>query len=177
MDRHELARHITQRARLTGQFTLRSGRTSSVYWDKYRFESDPALLKAIIEELRSLLPPTFDKLAGLELGGIPLATGLSLATGRPCLFVRKEAKTYGTGHLVEGGWRAGERLVVVEDVLTSGGQVAMSVQQMRDLGLVVAHVVCVIDREEGARERLGEIGCELATVFTMAELAKHAGDQ
>jgi orotate phosphoribosyltransferase len=175
VERQELARQIAQRARLTGPFTLRSGRVSPVYWDKYRFESDPMLLRAIVAQLQRLLPSAFDKLAGLELGGVPLATGLSLATGRPCLFVRKVAKAYGTSQLVEGGWTAGERVVVVEDVLTSGGQVAMSVEQMRALGLVAAHVVCVIDREEGARERLAEIGCQVAPVFTMTELAAHAG--
>jgi orotate phosphoribosyltransferase len=121
-----------------------------------------------------LLPPSFDKLAGLELGGVPLATGLSLATGRSCLFVRKAAKPYGTGQLVEGGWTVGERVVVVEDVVTSGGQVAASVGQMRALGLVVADAVCVIDREEGARELLGEIGCRLAAVFSMTELSAPA---
>ena len=170
MDRQELARQISRRARLTGQFTLRSGRTSSVYWDKYRFESDPVVLTAIIAQLQTLLPPTFDKLAGLELGGIPLATG------RPCLFVRKAAKPYGTGQLVEGGWTAGEQVVVVEDVMTSGGQVVTSVQQMRELGLIVTQALCVVDREEGARARLAEIGCRLAAVFTMTELAAHAED-
>ena len=176
MDRQELARQISRRARLTGRFTLRSGRTSSVYWDKYRFESDPVVLTAIIAQLQTLLPPTFDKLAGLELGGIPLATGLSLATGRPCLFVRKAAKPYGTGQLVEGGWTAGEQVVVVEDVMTSGGQVVTSVQQMRELGLIVTQAVCVVDREEGAGARLEEIGCRMAAVFTMTELAAHAED-
>jgi orotate phosphoribosyltransferase len=176
MDRQELARQIVRRARLTGRFTLRSGRSSAVYWDKYRFESEPAVLRAIVDQLAPLLPTGFDKLAGLELGGVPLATGLALATGRPCLFVRKAAKPYGTSQLVEGGWTAGERVVVVEDVMTSGGQVVASVQQMRELGLVVAHAVCVIDREEGARERLAEIGCRMAAVFTMAELAGQGDD-
>jgi orotate phosphoribosyltransferase len=175
MDRPELARQIVQRARLTGQFTLRSGRTSTVYWDKYRFESEPAVLRAIVEHLQSLLPTAYDKLAGLELGGIPLVTGLSLATGRPCLFVRKVAKPYGTSELVEGGWAAGEHIVVVEDVITSCGQVTMSVQQMRELGLVVTHAVCVIDREEGARQRLQQIGCQLGAIFTRAELAAYGG--
>jgi orotate phosphoribosyltransferase len=177
MDRPELAQRIVQRARLIGQFTLRSGRTSAVYWDKYRFESDPVVLRAIIEHLLLLLPPTYDKLAGLELGGIPLVTGLSLATGRPCLFVRKVAKPYGTSELVEGGWTAGEQVVVVEDVMTSGGQVAISVQQMRDLGLIVRHAVSVIDREEGARERLRELGCDLRAIFTRTDLDAHGGEE
>jgi orotate phosphoribosyltransferase len=171
MDRQAIAREIVARARLTGRFTLRSGRTSDVYWDKYRFESDPRLLGAIVGLMEPLLPPVFDKLAGLELGGIPLATGLALATDHPCLFVRKEAKPYGTAQLVEGGWTPGERVVVVEDVMTSGGQVALSVEQLRGLGLIVVGAICVIDREEGASERLATIDCPLTAVFTMRELA------
>src|SRR5438270_13580361 len=123
MNRNDLAKKIRDRSFLTGDFLLRSGRRSSFYWDKYRFESDPELLGAIATELRLLLPESFDRLAGLELGGIPLATALSLETGKPCLYVRKAAKTYGTCNLVEGGFQPGEVAVAVEDVVTSGGQV------------------------------------------------------
>lgn len=170
MDKPDLARQIKAISFLTGQFKLRSGKISSFYWDKYRFESDPVLLSTIVEELQKLLPPSFDKLAGLELGGIPLATALSLKTDKPCLYVRKVAKEYGTCNLVEGGFQAGETAVVVEDVITTAGQVCASVQQMRELGLVVQHVICVIDRQEGGRENLGKIGCSLASVFTIDEL-------
>ena len=123
VDRAALARRIREVAYLTGQFTLRSGATSTFYWDKYRFESDPAILAAVTEAMLPILPASYDKLAGLELGGIPLATSLSLQSGKPCLYVRKEAKSYGTSNLVEGGHRQGERVVVIEDVITSGGQV------------------------------------------------------
>ena len=91
MEKAELAKQMKAVSYLTGRFKLRSGRTSSFYWDKYRFESDPVLLSAVVDEMVKLLPASFDKLAGLELGGIPLATGLSLQTNKPCLFVRKEA--------------------------------------------------------------------------------------
>jgi orotate phosphoribosyltransferase len=147
---------------------------SSVYWDKYRFESDPPILRAIAYLMRSLLPAGLDRLAGLELGGVPLATALSLETGAPVLFVRKVAKSYGTANLVEGGFRTGERAVVVEDVVTSGGQVCRSVRQMRELGLTVEHVVCVIDREEGGAENIAGMGCQLTPLFTMAELERLA---
>ena len=172
MNKVELAKRIKAASYLTGQFTLRSGKISSFYWDKYRFESDPVLLQAIVAELQTRLPTYFDKLAGLELGGIPLATGLSLKTGVPCLYVRKEAKTYGTCNLVEGGFHAGETAVVVEDVITTAGQVCASVSQMRELGLIVEHVVCVIDRQQGGREKIQEIGCTLASVFTLEELER-----
>jgi orotate phosphoribosyltransferase len=174
MEKLELAKRMRAAAFLTGQFKLRSGKTSSFYWDKYRFESDPLLLSAVVDELQKLLPKSFDKLAGMELGGIPLATGLSLKTGKPCLYVRKHAKTYGTCNLVEGGFQLGETVVVVEDVITVAGQVCTSVKQMRELGLVVRHVVCVIDRQQGGRENLKEIGCSLDSVFTLDELERLA---
>jgi len=170
MEKSALAKQIKRTSFLTGQFNLRSGKISSFYWDKYRFESDPLLLSAVASELQKLLPISFDKLAGLELGGIPLATALSLKTGKPCLYVRKTAKTYGTCNLVEGGFQAGETAVVIEDVITTAGQVCVSVRQMRGLGLIVQHVVCVIDRQQGGSENLQSIGCSLASVFTLEEL-------
>ena len=176
MEKADLAKQIKATSFLTGRFKLRSGKNSSFYWDKYRFESDPVLLSAVVDELQKLLPASFDKLAGLELGGIPLAAGLSLKMGKPCLYVRKAAKTYGTCNLVEGGFCAGETAVVVEDVITIAGQVCTSVRQMRELGLIVQHVVCVIDRQQGGRENLKEIGCFLASVFTSDELEHLAQD-
>ena len=171
MTRPSLAQAIRRVAYLTGNFRLRSGQTSSFYWDKYRFESDPELLAAIATELERLLPEApFDKLAGLELGGVPLATALALRTGKTCLFVRKLAKEYGTMNIVEGGYRPGDRIVVVEDVITTAGQVVASVGQMRELGLKIDHVLCVIDRQQGGREKLHGVGCTLHSVFTMDEL-------
>jgi orotate phosphoribosyltransferase len=175
MERTALAQAIRRAAYLTGSFTLRSGQVSSFYWDKYRFESDPHLLQAIAGELEALLPAsTFHKLAGLELGGIPLATALALRTGKPCLFVRKAAKDYGTRNLVEGGFEQSQRAVVIEDVITTAGQVVSSVNQMRELGLEVQDVLCVIDRQQGGGERLAAIGCRLHPVFTMEELERLA---
>ena len=175
VDRAALAKRIKAVSYLTGQFTLRSGAVSSFYWDKYRFESDPAILATVAEALTAILPASYDKLAGLELGGIPLATALSLQTGKPCLYVRKAAKPYGTSNLVEGGYQPGERVLVVEDVITSGGQVCMSVQQMRDLGFLVEDVICVIDRQQGGQEAIEKIGCALRPLFTLAELEELAG--
>jgi orotate phosphoribosyltransferase len=170
MEKAELAERMKAVSLLTGQFKLRSGMTSSFYLDKYRFESDPTLLNAIIDELEKLLPKSFDKLAGLELGGIPLATGLSLKTGKKCLYVRKAPKTYGTCNLIEGGFDPGEAVVVIEDVVTTAGQVCKSVKQMQESGLIVQHTVCVIDRQQGGRENLANIGCSLASVFSIDEL-------
>jgi orotate phosphoribosyltransferase len=170
VDKKELARQIKKSSFLTGQFKLRSGRISSFYWDKYRFESNPKLLSEIIEHMTKILPQSFDKLAGMELGGIPLATVLSLRIVKPCLFVRKKAKDYGTCNLVEGGFKPGETVLVVEDVITTAGQVVSSIEDMRKLGLIVKDVLCVIDREQGGREKLTEIKCSLSSLFTMTEL-------
>jgi orotate phosphoribosyltransferase len=170
MQRGALADAIFVASHLTGTFTLRSGVTSNEYFDKYRFESDPTLLEAIGEALVPLVPGGTEALAGLELGGVPLAVALSRVTGLPAYFVRKEAKTYGTCQLAEGGDVAGRHLTVVEDVVTSGGQVVASCGDLRDRGAVVDHAVCVIDRESGGPAALSAIGVELRPLFTMSEL-------
>ena len=170
MTKTELAKQMREASYLTGEFRLRSGNISNFYWDKYRFESDPALLTAIAEEMAKLLPSSCDGLAGLELGGIPLATALSLQTGLPCFYVRKEAKPYGTCNLIEGGVKKGSRLVVIEDVITTAGQVCTSIKQMREAGYIVEHVVAVIDRQAGGEETIKELGCSFAPVFTLTAL-------
>jgi orotate phosphoribosyltransferase len=175
VERDELARAIYERTHLTGEFQLRSGAISNEYFDKYLFESDPALLHAIGEALAPLLPPHgTDAVAGLELGGVPLATILSLLTGLPALFVRKEAKTYGTCRLAEGGDVDGKRVTVIEDVVTSGGQVVASCGDLRERGAIVQHAVCVIDRESGGQKNLAEIDVELRALYTMSELERAA---
>ena len=169
-DRDELAREIYRTAHLTGEFTLRSGAVSTEYFDKYLFESNPQLIRTIAEAMAPLVPDGAEALAGLELGGVPLATMLSQVTGLPALFVRKEAKAYGTCRLAEGGELEGRRLTVVEDVVTSGGQVVTSCGDLREHGAVVETALCVIDRESGGPEALAEIGVELRPLYTMSEL-------
>ncbi len=170
MDRIELAAALHSTAHLTGSFRLRSGRTATEYFDKYRFESDPALLAAVAEHLAPLVPADTDLLAGLELGGVPIATALALRTGLPVVFVRKEAKAYGTCRLAEGAEIAGRRLLVVEDVVTSGGQVARSAADLRERGALVTDALCVVDREEGGREALAEAGLRMQGLFRAREL-------
>ncbi len=170
----DLARRIYERSRLTGEFRLRSGATSGEYFDKYLFESDPVLLREIAGALVEMLPGQVDALAGLELGGVPIATVLSQVAGLPTLFVRKEAKAYGTCRLAEGGEVSGRRLVVIEDVITSGGQVIESCRELREHGGQVVAVLCVIDREAGGAANLAAQGLELRTLFTMSDLAASA---
>ncbi|MEI9939034.1 MAG: orotate phosphoribosyltransferase [Pseudomonadota bacterium] len=175
MDRHELSVSIMRVARLTGQFQLRSGATASEYFDKYRFESDPRLLRAVAQHLAPLVPTDTEVLAGLELGGVPIAAALSLETGLPAAFVRKEAKRYGTRRLAEGVEVDGRRLLVVEDVVTSGGQVVSSTEQLRALGASISSVICVIDRQSGGAEALSKIDLRLSALFTRAQLETATG--
>jgi orotate phosphoribosyltransferase len=175
MDKTALATAIHQRAKIRGDFLLRSGARSDVYFDKYRFEADPALLRAIAEHLRPLVPPGTQALAGLEMGGIPVATVLSQLTGLPTRFVRKEAKTYGTCQIAEGGDIAGVKLLLVEDVITSGGAVLDAAQALRGLGAELLGVVCVIDRQSGGRENLTREGLPLWAALTRTEIEATPG--
>jgi orotate phosphoribosyltransferase len=170
MEKQELAARISAVSRLRGQFRLRSGTLADEYFDKYRFESDPAILSAIADALAFLIPPGIDGLAGLELGGVPLATALSLRTGLPARFVRKSAKDYGTCRLAEGGEIADRRLLIVEDVVTSGGQVLASCKELRKLGAIVEDVVCVIDRQAGGASALAAAGLTLRSLFVKSDL-------
>jgi orotate phosphoribosyltransferase len=171
MHRRELAGLIARASRLEGDFRLRSGARSTHYFDKYRFESDPTLLRAIVEHLGHIMPPGIDALAGLELGGVPIATALSLHTGIPAIFVRKQAKEYGTCQLAEGGAIAGRRLLVIEDIVTSGGQVVESCIALRALGAEVDQALCVIDRQAGGVEALRAISVQLHPLFEANEVA------
>lgn len=167
-----LAAQIGRVCLLRGTFRLRSGQTSTEYFDKYLFESDPALLKAIGVGLSALVPPGTEMLAGLELGGVPVAVSLALAQAHPLplLFVRKKAKEYGTAKLAEGPAFSGKRVTVVEDVVTTGGAILDAVQALRAGGARVEHVLCVIDRESGGTEKLKEVGLTLTPLFRASEL-------
>ncbi|ABD09943.1 orotate phosphoribosyltransferase [Frankia casuarinae] len=175
-DNAALAAQVRTASQLTGTFLLRSGRTSTEYFDKYLFEADPALLAAVVAGLTELVPPGAEILAGLELGGVPLVTLLSQRTGLPARFVRKKAKEYGTRRIAEGGDVTGRHVALVEDVVTSGGAVLDATRVLRDAGAVVEHVLCVIDRQEGGRERLAELGLTLHPVLTRADLEAAAAD-
>ncbi|MET7833808.1 phosphoribosyltransferase family protein [Micromonospora sediminicola] len=170
MKRDHLARQVVATARLTGDFTLRSGRIAHEYFDKYQFEADPVLLDALAERMAGLVPDGTEVLAGLEMGGIAVVTALGRHTGLPCAFVRKTAKPYGTARLAEGAAVNGRTVLVVEDVVTSGGQVVLSTRDLRDLGARVDAAVCVIDRQEGGAEALAAEGVTLHALFTRADL-------
>ncbi len=173
----ELARSIFKVAHLTGQFKLRSGLTSTEYFDKYRFESQPKILRQIAVALAPLIPKGIQILAGLEMGGIPIATALSLETGLPAVFVRKEAKAYGTCRVAEGLETLRDtRVCIIEDVITTGGQVILSAEDLRREGAVVEHVLCVISRQQGGEEKLKTARLEMTSLFTQAQLKQAAKD-
>jgi orotate phosphoribosyltransferase len=170
MDRQELAREIYRVSHINGTFKLRSGQISNQYFDKYLFESKPAFLSEIVSQMTRLIPPGIEVLAGLELGGVPIATALSIKTGLPAAFVRKKAKDYGTCKLAEGAEVKNKRICIIEDVITTGGQVILSANDLRKLEAKVEHVMCVILRGKDSREVLAKENLQLIPLFTMEEL-------
>lgn len=170
MTRQELAKKIYDTAHLTGEFKLRSGQTSHEYFDKYRFEAQPTLLREIAKQMVPLIPAGTEVLAGLEMGGIPIATALSLETGLPCVFVRKEAKEYGTCKFAEGLDITGKNVCIIEDVITTGGQVVFSTTDLRSIGAKVEHVLCVIHRGPTFPEpKLTEVQLTLTPLFKKSD--------
>lgn len=167
-----LASQIYAACHVTGEFVLRSGRTTDEYFDKYQFEADPVLLDTVAVHLAALVPEDTEILAGLEMGGIAVVTALSRHTGLPCAFVRKAAKSYGTGRLAEGADITGRQVLVVEDVVTSGGQIAASAQGLRELGARVDQALCVIDRQEGGAGALAADGISLRCLLSREDLER-----
>lgn len=169
MDKSELARRIYSVSNQTGFYTLGAGRTQKEHFDKYMFESDPLLLTEIAQKLSEIIPQDTEIIAGLELGGIPIATALSLETGIPMAFVRRASRDLGPKNLAEGADVREKTVCVVEDVTTTGTQIIESVLALREMGASVEHVVCVIIKDEIAIERLKEVGIELHYLFHMEE--------
>ena len=161
---------IRQSARLTGSFTLRSGKVSDTYFDKYQFESNPHLLRGIAQAMAVLVPANTEVLAGLEMGGIPIATMLSQVTGIPAAFIRKEPKDYGTCRYAEGASLAGKQFLLVEDVVSSGGAIIDALAKLKADGLLHSCALCVIDRETGGSEALAAAGLPLKALFTLSEI-------
>jgi orotate phosphoribosyltransferase len=145
----ELAADLNSAAQLTGRFVLRSGAVSDKYFDKFQFESDPALLRRIAARMLALVPPDTQALAGLELGGVPIATAMALESGLPAVFVRKAPKAYGTCRAVEGQDVAGRKVVIVEDVISTGGAIVDGSVHLREAGANITGIVCALWRGAG----------------------------
>jgi orotate phosphoribosyltransferase len=165
-----LAAAINLASRLEGDFVLRSGQRSAYYFDKYRFEADPSLLKRVASAMLDLVPSDAEVLAGLELGGVPIATAMSLQSGLPVVFVRKEAKTYGTCRAVEGGELLGRCTVIVEDVISTGGAVADAALILRAEGARLSDVVCAIWRGSGQPSITGVPDLRVTPALTQSDL-------
>jgi orotate phosphoribosyltransferase len=173
MNDRELGTLLVERALLEGDFVLRSGRRSSWYLDKYRFETDPGLLRVLgerIAETVSACEPEAIRLAGPALGAVALAASASMVSGLPFIIVRGETKEYGTANRIEGQFEPGELVCLVEDVVTSGGALADAVSALREGELVVRNAVCVVDREEGGSDALARLGVRLRALFRAEEL-------
>lgn len=165
-----LAARIVDAAYLEGDFLLRSGRRSRYYLDKYRFTTEPSLLRDIAQALASRLPADTQRVAGPELGAVPLATAVALATGHPSVLVRGAAKSYGTERRFEGALTSDDNVVLIEDVVTTGGQAIDSAKALRDSGANVLVVLVVVDREEGAAQAMAEAGFRFEALFTSTSL-------
>lgn len=166
----DLARDLVNASYLKGDFVLRSGRHSNRYFDKFLFETDPELLKRIGAHLAELVPKETQRLAAPELGAVLLGGAVSMVSGLPLLLVRKEPKGYGTGKQLEGRFKPGERVTVIEDVVTTGGDSLRSIQVLRDVGLEVIHLVVVLDRGEGGEENIREARIPYSPLFRISDL-------
>lgn len=166
----DLGRDVVAVAYLKGRFVLRSGAISDYYFDKYRLTTRPALLRRVARALAGMVPTGVDRIAGPELGAVPLATAVSMQIDVPSVFVRKSAKEYGTGASFEGEIAPGERVVVVEDVLTTGSEAIRSATALREFGAEVVTILAVVDREEGAAANIAAAGFSYRPLFTRTSL-------
>jgi len=169
-ERTALGRDLVAASYLKGDFILRSGKRSNRYFDKFLFETDPALLKRLGKHLAALVPDDTQRLAAPELGAVLLGGAVSMETQLPLVLVRKEPKGYGTSKQIEGRFQAGERITVIEDVVTTGGDSLRSAQVLRDAGLDVIHLVVVLDRGQGGEENIREAGIPYSPLFRIADL-------
>jgi orotate phosphoribosyltransferase len=170
MTRDELARRIAEVALLRGNFTLRSGRKSNYYLDKYRFETQPEILKELGAMFAGRIGAGVDRIAGAELGAVALAAATAMACGKPFVIIRNQKKDYGTSKLIEGILQPGETVVLVEDVLTTGGQVLEAAKSLEAEGAKIDKIIGVIDREEGARAAIEGAGYKFESLFTTTDL-------
>ena len=168
--REALARDLVKASYLKGDFVLRSGRQSNRYFDKFLFETEPALLKRLGKHLAELVPKETQRLAAPELGAVLLGGAVSMETNLPLVLVRKEPKGYGTAKQLEGRIAAGEKVTVIEDVVTTGGDSLRSIQVLQEAGLDVIHLVVVLDRGEGGEENIRNAGVPYSPLFRIADL-------
>ncbi len=165
-----LAKQIKEASYLEGEFILRSGQKSNYYLDKYLFETQPAILAEIAKRLAAYIDDDVDLIAGAELGGVPLASAVALHSGKPFLIIRNKKKDYGTSKQFEGQDPTGKTILLVEDVVTTAGQIIEAAQTLKELDAKVKRVVAVIDREQGGRQNVENAGFTFDALFTKTDL-------
>ena len=170
MTRNELIRRIKETAYLEGDFTLRSGKKSKYYLDKYLFETCPDILKALGSEFAKYIDSDVTLIAGAELGGVALAAATAMATGKNWVIIRNSKKGYGTGKMVEGILKSDDVVLLVEDIATTGGQVLEAAKIITDAGAKVKKIVAVIDRKQGAGENITRAGYIFESIITKDDL-------
>lgn len=164
-----LKNQIYKSSFLQGRFLLRSGKYSLEYFDKYCFQSQPALLQAIAKELKQLIPKDTQILAGLEMGAIAICAALSIESNLPCVFVRKKAKKHGTAKSIEGISVANKKVCIIEDIISTGGQVILSHKKLCDQGAQVSTVLCVINRSSSPIEFFKNKNLEMRSLFNKSD--------
>ena len=170
MNREELIKRIKETAYLEGDFTLRSGKKSKYYLDKYLFETCPDILKALGTEFAEYVTDDVTLIAGAELGGVALAAVTAMETGKNWIIIRNSKKGYGTGKMIEGVLKADDVVLLVEDIATTGGQVLEAAKIITDAGAKVSNIVCVIDRKQGAAENITAAGYRFESILTKDDL-------
>jgi len=168
--RDELIKRIKETAYLEGDFVLRSGKRSKYYLDKYLFETCPDILRALGDEFARHIDIDVNVVAGAELGGVALAAATAMASGRNWIIVRNSKKDYGTSKMVEGVLKAGDVVLLVEDIATTGGQVLEAAKVITEAGATVKKIVAVIDRKQGAGENIAAAGYAFESILTKDDL-------
>ncbi|MBW8000768.1 MAG: orotate phosphoribosyltransferase [Planctomycetes bacterium] len=168
--RDELIQRIKETAYLEGDFTLRSGKKSKYYLDKYLFETCPDILQALGSEFAKYITDDVTLIAGAELGGVALAAATAMESGKNWIIIRNSKKDYGTGKMVEGVLKENDVVLLVEDIATTGGQVIEAAKIITEAGAKVEKIVCVIDRKQGAQENITQAGFDFSSILTKDDL-------
>lgn len=156
----DLAARVREAALLEGDFVLSSGKRSNFYVDKYRFSTEPGLLRNVADDLVKRVPEDVTRLAGVELGAVPLVVAASLSSGLPYVIARKSVKEYGTGKGIEGEFESGDRVILIEDVVTTGTQAVAAARGLVEAGVEIVKILAVLDRRETETANLEEFSFE-----------------
>jgi len=170
MTKQELIKRVKETSYLEGDFTLRSGKKSKYYLDKYLFETHPDILKALGEEFAKHAGGDVTLIAGAELGGVALAAATAMATDKKWIIVRNSKKDYGTSKMIEGVLKKDDVVLLVEDIATTGGQVLEAAKIITEAGAKVKKIVAVIDRKQGAGENITAAGYKFESIITKEDL-------